>query len=410
MDTLTHALAGAVIGETAARLLPARTGGLSALTRRTLFVSLGVVGSNLPDMDFLYSAVTRSKLDYLLHHRGHTHTVVGVILAALLMYAVCEAWIRLKHWTASRHDRVALAVLALAMPTLHIAMDATVTYGVHPFWPFDSRWFYGDSVFIVEPLLWAAAAPLLFLLRTRIAQGVGVVLLLTAGTWIFSTGMITPFFGAVLIGLTVLMLAIGFFANSHVTLGAIISAWAGVTVVFMLAHGLARERVQSFLAMRYPSAVTLDHALSPLPTNLVCWEVITAQVEGERYAMRRAVLSLAPAWMSAEECPNRRLKDPTTAPVLPVADAGAPYWKWYGELVIPRDRLSRLAAERCEAAAYLRFSRVPFAVQIKGRWVLGDLRYDREPEYGFSEIELSATENCPAHIPPWVPPREELAH
>src|SRR5688500_18656785 len=105
MDTLTHALAGAVICETAARLLPARTGGLSTLPRRTLFVALGVVGSNLPDMDFLYSAVTRSKLDYLLHHRGHTHTVVGVILAALLMYVACEAWIRLKHWTASRNDR-----------------------------------------------------------------------------------------------------------------------------------------------------------------------------------------------------------------------------------------------------------------------------------------------------------------
>ena len=43
---------------------------------------------------------------------------------------------------------------------LHIGMDFMNNYGVHPFWPVDSRWWYGDSVFIIEPLLWAACAPL----------------------------------------------------------------------------------------------------------------------------------------------------------------------------------------------------------------------------------------------------------
>jgi inner membrane protein len=408
MDSLTHALAGALIGETASRLWPTREGGLSAKRRRAFFVSLGVIGSNLPDMDFIYSAVTRSKLDYLLHHRGHTHTIIGALVAALLMYAVCEAWLKLKNWTASRHDRLGLLVMALIAPLLHITMDSTNTYGVHPFWPWNNHWMYGDSVFIIEPLLWASAVPLLFLLQTRTSRGVGVVLLLTAATWIFSTGMIAPVFGAALIVMTVGLLAVGFFAPARVALITALSSWAAVTLVFIVAHGAAKQTTELFFAGRFPNAQTLDAALSPLPVNPVCWEVVSAHLDGEQYAMRRAILSLAPAWMPAEKCPNRRLKDPTTASVKPVTAPGAAYWKWYGELVIPRDRLANLAVTRCEVAAFMRFSRVPWAEHIKGRWVLGDLRYDREPDFGFSELELNAHERCPAHPPPWIPPRAEL--
>jgi inner membrane protein len=252
------------------------------------------------------------------------------------------------------------------------------------------------------------AVPWLFLLQTRTARGIGVVLLLTATTWIFSTGMIAPLFGAVLIALTLALLAVGFFAQPRFALGAAIISWAAVTLMFIAAHGLARRAADTFLATRYPSAQTLDAALSPLPANPLCWEVVSAQVEGDRYAMRRAILALAPAWLPAAKCPNRRLKDKTTASVTAVADAGASYWKWYGELVIPRDRLRTLAAARCEVAAFMRFSRVPWAEQIGGRWVLGDLRYDREPEYGFSEFELSSAPRCPAHVPDWIEPRQAL--
>src|SRR5438067_5678669 len=35
-------------------------------------------------------------------------------------------------------------------------MDSLNVYGVHPFWPFDANWYYGDLVFIVEPVFWIA--------------------------------------------------------------------------------------------------------------------------------------------------------------------------------------------------------------------------------------------------------------
>jgi inner membrane protein len=368
-----------------------------------------VIGSNLPDADFLYSVATRSKLDYLLQHRGYTHTIVGALIIAALMFIACELWIRRRKLPADSLDRAVILLLALLGPLLHISMDGTNTYGVHPFWPFNNHWMYGDSVFILEPLLWAAAVPLLFMLKSPWSRALGVVLLLTAGTWIFSTGMITVFSGAVLIALTAIMFVVGYYATPRKALVAAMSVWALVTATFVQVHSLARAAASVELAQRFPLATTLDHALSPMPSNPVCWEVVSAQVEGERYAMRRAMLSLAPAWMPAKDCPQRRMNDPMTAPVQPVTDApDSEKWKWYGELVIPRTQLAQLASTRCEAAAFMRFSRIPFAERDHDKWILGDFRYDREAALSFGEIELSKEPRCPAHVPAWVPPREEL--
>jgi len=415
MDTLTHSLAGALIGETTARWLPNRDGALPENARRNLFATLMVVGSNLPDIDFVYSVVTRSKLDYLLQHRGYTHTIVGVLIESLMMVLVCEAWIRRRRLSADLRDRLLILALALLGPLIHIAMDATNTFGVHPFWPFDNHWLYGDSVFILEPLFWAAAAPLLFTLQKPWARAVGVVLLLTAGTWIFSTGMINTVSGTALIGLTIAMTLVGYFLTTRKALVVAMSAWAAVTAVFISAHGVAEEQAHVVLAERFPQATLLDSALSPMPANPLCWEVVSAQVEGNRYALRRAMLSISPALTPAAQCPNRRLNDPITAPLRPLTDLSpasqglsADSWKWYGELVIPRDQLAQLSRVRCEAAAFMKFARLPWAERIRERWVLGDFRYDREAALGFSEIELAQTERCPALVPPWIPPRRDL--
>ncbi|WP_370466973.1 metal-dependent hydrolase, partial [Salmonella enterica] len=72
------------------------------------------------------------------------------------MYLACEAWCRWERYTVSWADRMQLAAIACLATLLHIALDFTNSYGVHPFWPFDNRWYYGDAVFIVEPLFWAA--------------------------------------------------------------------------------------------------------------------------------------------------------------------------------------------------------------------------------------------------------------
>ena len=49
---------------------------------RRLFYAAGIVAANLPDLDLFYTAVTPAPLGYLLHHRGHTHTLVGLVVQA----------------------------------------------------------------------------------------------------------------------------------------------------------------------------------------------------------------------------------------------------------------------------------------------------------------------------------------
>src|SRR5690606_11987547 len=135
-------------------------------TRRRLFVPTLAIGSNLPDIDLLYTTVGQGKLEYLLHHRGHTHTIIGAIVLALGLWLLHEWWWRRRQHVPTPVERRALIAASMAGPLLHLALDGTNSYGVHPFWPFDNRWRYGDAVFIVEPLFWAASAPLVFLLRS----------------------------------------------------------------------------------------------------------------------------------------------------------------------------------------------------------------------------------------------------
>src|SRR3954451_19772831 len=110
MDNLTHSLIGIVAGETVARSTRAADGGLTANTRRAFLVTIGVIGGNLPDCDLIwsYSGFTRDKLAYLLQHRGYTHTIVGCVALALLLYGGAELVARFRRVTFSRADRVAL--------------------------------------------------------------------------------------------------------------------------------------------------------------------------------------------------------------------------------------------------------------------------------------------------------------
>ena len=71
LDNLTHSLAGRrPRGGRAARPTSTRTA-------RRLFLATGVIASNLPDLDLVYTGIAPAPLGYLLHHRGHTHTSSG---------------------------------------------------------------------------------------------------------------------------------------------------------------------------------------------------------------------------------------------------------------------------------------------------------------------------------------------
>ena len=123
----------------------------SALATTTL-----VLAAEAPDIDVLTSL--RGQVFGFAHHRGITHTFVGVpfVAAAVLLfiYLVYRWRLRLHPPTRPLEPRWGILFwLACLAGVVHIALDFTNNYGVRPFEPFSYKWYAWDIVFIVEPVL-----------------------------------------------------------------------------------------------------------------------------------------------------------------------------------------------------------------------------------------------------------------
>jgi inner membrane protein len=182
--------------------------------------------------------------------------------------------------------------------------------------------------------------------------------------------------------------------------------WLLTTTIFAIASRQAIARVDAYALVHMPGWTTVDRVLTPLPMNPLCWEVILIQTQGDRYALRRAMASIAR--LPLLQCPTGSVGRATTARLQDVALPDTPFLQWHGEIVGSRDRLRALAVTSCEVAAFLRFARAPWLGASEGRRVIGDLRFDREAELGFAELDLTRSSPCPAYVPPWVPPRSDL--
>ena len=411
MDNLTHSLIGLVAGDAIARSTRATDSGLSSETRRGFLVVIAAVGGNLPDLDLLVTSAgfTRDKLAYLLQHRGYTHTIVGCIVLALLLYGAAELWAKYRHFTLTRRDRLAFAGMALFGTLLHLGMDSLNSYGVHPFWPFNNQWFYGDAVFIVEPLYWIAAAPMFFLVRTlaaRIAVAIALCLAIAANVFLH---LAQPLWCIGVVLLTAVLLIVGKRASARTAALTSAAATVGVTAMFIFAGQAAAHRVDAIAAQDFPSDVSIDHVLSPSPTNPFCWDVLLMQTGGGRYTVRHAMFANAPSVVSADRCPGVFEGQASTAPLTATQAPASPAVRWLGEFSMPVDRLASLVAGNCEAFELMQFARAPFATELDGQWVIGDLRFDRERALGMAEISLAAqpANRCRYNVP-WVPPRAAL--
>ncbi len=148
MDNLTHSLIGALIGQTGLKRL-------SGLGMPTL-----IIAANIPDIDaacFLWLEGT----EHLGFRRGITHGPLAMLLLPLLLTA---AMVGFDRWQARRGKRPEgraavrfwpLYLLALIGTLSHPAFDWLNNYGVRLLEPFSSRWFYGDSIFIIDVWMWA---------------------------------------------------------------------------------------------------------------------------------------------------------------------------------------------------------------------------------------------------------------
>ena len=139
MDTLTHALSGALLARATA---PQRTDNTTLPLRRRLL--LGFLAAAAPDLDYVVSFL--GPIEYLYHHRGVTHSIILLPLWAYLLARLCAvAWHRDRPWQAY------FGVTALGI-AIHIAGDWINSYGTIVFAPFsDTRYGIGTT-FVID--LW----------------------------------------------------------------------------------------------------------------------------------------------------------------------------------------------------------------------------------------------------------------
>jgi len=133
--------------------------GRAGLNRKTALATLTLtLAAEAPDLDVIGGTVRGSAFGFA-HHRGFTHSFLGILLDAVVVVGfVYLLWrIRGRKINDSKvPPRWGLLFLYACLGGLsHILLDFTNNYGVRPFWPFSERWYSWDIVFIVEPVMLA---------------------------------------------------------------------------------------------------------------------------------------------------------------------------------------------------------------------------------------------------------------
>ncbi len=145
MDSFTHIVLGACIGEIIGRKKP---------SAKLLLV--GAVANSLPDIDFVASFWMPVTSD-LLAHRGFTHSILFILLASPLLALISSKLLRSIPFTFKRW----LFFWALQM-SVHIFIDAFNAYGTGWFEPFSHYRVSFNSMFVADPLftIWPIVATL----------------------------------------------------------------------------------------------------------------------------------------------------------------------------------------------------------------------------------------------------------
>jgi inner membrane protein len=140
LDNLTHSLVAAVMGRM----------GLKRLSPRAMPAM--IIAANLPDIDSFVAGTIGC--EPIAAHRGFTHGIGGLVTMPFLAVAIIWLWEKLQPGKEGSLKFGGLLLACFLAVLSHPLLDLMNTYGTRVLEPFSHRWFYADTLFIVDPWIW----------------------------------------------------------------------------------------------------------------------------------------------------------------------------------------------------------------------------------------------------------------
>lgn len=163
--------------------------------RTALATATGIIAANIPDVDIVTAEA--GELASLALRRGWTHGPPAVLLGALVTVGLVLLYDRVRRRRRPDAPPVrprVLLLLALVAAVTHPLLDWMNTYGIRLLMPFDRSWYYGDSLFIIDPWLWLILGVPLFLIHSRSTPAIvaWTTLALATSALVVGTGFVPP--------------------------------------------------------------------------------------------------------------------------------------------------------------------------------------------------------------------------
>jgi membrane-bound metal-dependent hydrolase YbcI (DUF457 family) len=288
MDTLTHGIAGALIGKAFFAPEPADDTSTASLGRTAILGA--TLGAVFPDIDYFITRFWPGEIEFIQLHRYVTHSFLCLPLFAFIVALAVYAFARWRGWRSPSF--LALTAICGVGIASHIFFDLITSYGTMIWSPWSTARPAWDLVFILDftftgivlvpqVLVWIYRAP-----QGKAVHGWG----LDFAMWLVFTVLaefvlwVAPkvyfSYSPVMVALAPIVLAAVFFLPQWRGFGYRVkrSSWcrAGVCAlaVYLLicadAHAVAERRVREFAAARGLQVEALG-AL-PVPPSANYWD------------------------------------------------------------------------------------------------------------------------------------------
>jgi membrane-bound metal-dependent hydrolase YbcI (DUF457 family) len=292
MDTITHGIAGALIGKAIFRGEDMFTS--KPMNRGRIITWSLMLGAIFPDSDVFRDFFSSDRLLIITWHRSLTHSLVLLPLWALVLAAITQAFARWRKWEAPSFA-IVTAIYAVGLLS-HILLDLVTSFGIMIWSPLQWSRPAWDLIFIVDFTLTA-----LFLVPQLLAwvyshpekvksRALGMWLIfLPAPLLIARIGEIVgaPISGRVVLGATLIFTALFLLPAlqgwgikiRHDTWNRAGFVAALVYVALALfAHHIAFARIQKFTDLDHLQVQSIG-AL-PLPPSLWHWDGLVRTPRG----------------------------------------------------------------------------------------------------------------------------------